>query len=83
MHVLPNSASLYWPYPQWLTAPLLFASKGTRFSCIYMCCHVLYRLLPYNGNNPRKKMFANWQFFLIHEKTFANGDNPSQVHEYV
>ena len=46
-----------------------------------MICIMYYQLinciLPYNGNNPRKKMFANWQLFLIHEKTFANGDNPS------
>ena len=28
-------------------------------------------------------MFANWQLFLIHEKTFANGDNPSQIHSFL
>ena len=44
----------------------------------HTCCDI-----PYNGNNLRKKMFTNWQLFLIHEKTFANGDNPSQVHEYL
>jgi len=28
-------------------------------------------------------MFANWQVFLIHEKTFANGDNPSRIHSFL
>jgi len=27
---------------------------------------------PYNGNNPRKKIFANCLFFQIHKKAFAN-----------
>ena len=36
--------------------------------------------VPYKGNNPRKKMFANCYFFLIHEKTFANGENPLQIY---
>ena len=39
--------------------------------------------LPYNRNNPRKKMFANWQLFLIHEKMFANGDNPSRIYSFL
>ena len=28
-------------------------------------------------------MFANWQLFQIHEKTFANGDNPSQIYSFL
>ena len=28
-------------------------------------------------------MFANWLLFLIHEKTFANGDNPSQIYSFL
>ena len=28
-------------------------------------------------------MFANWQLFLIHEKTFANGDNPSRIYSFL
>jgi len=38
--------------------------------------------IPYNGNNPRKKMFANWQSFLIHEKMFANGAKPSRIYSF-
>ena len=41
------------------------------------------QVVPYNGNNPQKKMFANWQLFLIHEKMFANGDNPSQIYSFL
>ena len=40
-------------------------------------------VIPYNGNNPQKKMFANWQLFLIHEKTFANGDKPSRIYSFL
>ena len=28
-------------------------------------------------------MFANWQLFLIHEKMFANGDNPSRIYSFL
>ena len=28
-------------------------------------------------------MFANWQLFLIHEKMFANDDNPSQIYSFL
>ena len=45
--------------------------------------HHPYNYIPYNGNNPRKKMFANWQLFLIHEKTFANGDNLSRIYSFL
>ena len=46
--------------------------------------HVLeiQNTIPYNGNNPRKKMFANWRSFLIHEKTFVNGANPSRIYSF-
>ena len=40
-------------------------------------------VIQYNGNNPRKKMFANWQLFPIHEKTFTNGDNPSRIYSFL
>ena len=39
--------------------------------------------IPYNGNNSRKKMFANWQLFPIHEKKFANGDNLSRIYSFL
>ena len=39
--------------------------------------------ISYNGNNPRNKMFANWQLFLIHKKTFVNGDNPSRIYSFL
>jgi len=28
-------------------------------------------------------MFVNWQLFLIHEKTFANDDTPSQIKSFL
>ena len=41
------------------------------------------KYIPYNGNNPQKKMFANCQLFLIHKKTFVNDDNPSRIHSFL
>ena len=43
----------------------------------------LQSFMLYNGNNPWKKMFANWHLFLIHEETLANGDNSSWIYSFL
>ena len=49
--------------------PLLACMGASR------CGNTLIGALPYNGNNPRKKMF--------HEKTFANGDKHSRIYSFL
>ena len=57
----------------------LYISKSQKWKCVEN------PLLQTQSHidNPRKKIFANGKLFLIHEKTFANDDNPLRIYSFL